>query len=93
MMKLQTVWKRHDPRERHWHIGPIGVVPELQGRGIGSKLMVKCCERIDSQKDASYLETDRPENLPFYQRFGFKVIAEERILGVMNWFMWRDPSG
>ncbi len=26
-LKVTGVWARHDPKEPHWHIGPIGVVP------------------------------------------------------------------
>jgi hypothetical protein len=29
----------------------------------------------------SYLETDKSENVHFYQRFGFSVIAETELLG------------
>jgi predicted N-acetyltransferase YhbS len=67
------------------------VLPQLQQLGIGSRMMEKSCEIIDQKKDAAYLETDRPENVPFYERFGFAVSAEEQILGVRNWFMWRSP--
>lgn len=89
-MKLQSAFKRHDPRKHHWHLGPVGVLPQLQGMGIGSRMMAKCCEMLDGKKDAAYLETDRLVNVPFYQRFGFTVIEEENILGVRNWFMWRS---
>jgi predicted N-acetyltransferase YhbS len=89
--ELQSAFGRHDPQKQHWHLGPVGVLPQLQGRGIGSQMMEKCCEMIDGKKDAAYLETDRPQNVPFYERFGFVVIAEEQILGVRNWFMWRSP--
>ncbi len=89
--QLQSVWAKHDPQQQHWHLGPIGVLPQLQGQGIGSRMLEKCCELIDQPKDAAYLETDRPENVPFYERFGFVVTGEEQILGVRNWFMWRSP--
>jgi ribosomal protein S18 acetylase RimI-like enzyme len=89
--QLQSAWGKHDPQQRHWHLGPLGVLPQLQRLGIGSRMLEKCCEIVDQKKDAAYLETDRPENVPFYERFGFAVIAEEQILGVRNWFMWRSP--
>src|SRR5262245_17151624 len=31
-LNLMSVWAKHDPREHHWHVGPIGVDPTLQGR-------------------------------------------------------------
>ena len=32
-------WARHDPPDQHWHLGPVGVLPAHQGKGIGRKLM------------------------------------------------------
>ena len=86
-----TTWSTHDPRVSHVHLGPVGVLPELQGRGIGSLLMKPYCEQLDGQRQVGYLETDRPEKVRFYRRFGFEVAAEVRVLGLPNFFMTR-PS-
>ncbi len=88
---MQAVWSRHDPQRPHWHLGPVGILPERQGRGIGTLLMNRFCSLVDDDGHGSYLETDRPENVPFYRRFGFDVTGEATIHGVTNWFMWRDP--
>jgi ribosomal protein S18 acetylase RimI-like enzyme len=88
---IQSAWKRQDPGRARWHLGPVGVAAGLQGRGIGSRLLETCCAMFDERNEAGYLETDRPENVPFYQRFGFSVTATESILCVPNWFMWREP--
>jgi GNAT superfamily N-acetyltransferase len=84
-----SVWSTHDPRERHLHLGPIGVSPEAQGLSIGHRLMERYCEEVDRTGDAGYLETDRPENVNFYRRFGFDTTEEAVVLGVWNCFMWR----
>ncbi len=84
-----TAWSKHDPRGPHVHLGPIGVVPEAQGRGIGRLLMRRYCEPLDRERTVGYLETDRPENVPFYERFGFEVTSEVEVLGVPNFFMTR----
>jgi ribosomal protein S18 acetylase RimI-like enzyme len=91
-MKIQSVWGKHDPRRQHWHLGPIGVLPHTQHLGIGTRMLENCCEIVDQRSDAAYLETDRAINVTLYERFGFEVIAEELILGVPNWFMWRSPG-
>ncbi len=91
--KLQAVWGSHDPDRPHWHLGPVGVAPNRQGRGIGTLLMRRFCSLADADGMPSYLETDRPENVPFYERFAFEVMDEAVIHGVTNWFMWRDPGG
>lgn len=88
-LQLQSAWAKHDPKQRHWHLGPVGVLPKVQGQGVGSRLLEECCKIIDQGKDAAYLETDRAINVPFYERFGFAVTEKQDILGVTNWFMWR----
>ncbi len=84
-------WGRHDPVAAHWHVGPVGVEPHAQGQGFGSMLIGRFCRRMDSQGAAAYLETERATNVSFYERFGFQVVGQASILGVENWFMWRDP--
>jgi GNAT superfamily N-acetyltransferase len=54
----QNIWTRHDPKEPHWHLGPVGVLPSHQGSGIGTVLMQRFCREIDACKAAAYLETD-----------------------------------
>jgi GNAT superfamily N-acetyltransferase len=85
-----TAWSKRDPSEPHLHLGPIGVTPDLQGHGIGSQMLAVYCDRLDAARDAGYLETDKPENVRLYERFGFEVVDEAVVLGVRNWFMWRS---
>jgi ribosomal protein S18 acetylase RimI-like enzyme len=50
------------------------------------------CAQMDAARDDAYLETDKPINVRFYERFGFRVIGEEEILGVTNYFMHRTAT-
>ena len=84
-------WSRHDPPEPHWHFGPFTVDAHLQGRGIGSVMLGTFCAYMDGQKALAYLETDKPENLHFYEKFGFVTTSEASVLGTPNWFMRRQP--
>lgn len=84
-----STWARHDPIEPHSHLGPIAVDPGAQGRHIGSMLMEKYCAEIDDSGMVGYLETDRPENVDFYQRFGFVVTETAKAIGVETYFMRR----
>ena len=85
-------WARRDPVERHWHLGPVAVDVHLRGQGVGSTMLAALCARMDECSALSYLETDKPENVPFYQKFGFRVVAEAKVLGVSNWFMSRSAE-
>jgi predicted N-acetyltransferase YhbS len=88
-----STWARHDPEDTHLHLGPIAVDPPAQGRGLGRQLMARYCEAADAAGTTGYLETDRPENLPFYRGFGFETVGEVSILGVTNYFMRRGGNG
>jgi len=87
--KMMRTRAKHDPRWPHWHVGPIGVHPEHQGRGVGSALLSSFIERVDDLDVPSFLETDVDRNVVLYERFGFQVVAQERIIGVTTRFLWR----
>jgi len=64
----QNEWARHDPLEQHWHLGPVGVLPSHQGKGIGTKLLSRFCQEVDACLSPAYLETDTDKNVRFYER-------------------------
>jgi ribosomal protein S18 acetylase RimI-like enzyme len=67
------------PREAHWYLPQIGVEPNSQGMGLGGELMRHALARCDQEQALAYLEASKPENIPFYQRYGFEVIGEIQI--------------
>ena len=83
-------WSNQDPREQHWHLGPIGVLPAYRGKGVGSQLMERFCKEVDRCAAKAFLETDLDENVRFYEKFGFNLILEKDILQIPNRFMVRD---
>jgi ribosomal protein S18 acetylase RimI-like enzyme len=78
--------------ERHWHVGPVGVEPGLQGRGVGAKVMRLLCDAMDQNGEIAFLETEKPENVVFYRRLGFEVTSESELTGLHTWFMRRAPQ-
>lgn len=89
VVKWFARWCHLDPEEPHVHLGPIGVHPEAQGQGIGTALMNRYIEHVKQRQTAAYLETDRPENVEFYKKFGFVIQREEQLIGTPVWYMWR----
>jgi ribosomal protein S18 acetylase RimI-like enzyme len=82
----------HHPKERHWYLQLIGTRPEAQGHGLGSAVMAPVLERCDREVERVYLESSKKENIPFYERHGFRVTEELHIPGGLTvWAMWRDP--
>lgn len=87
---LATLWAHHC-EDRHWHVGPVGVEPGLQGRGLGSAVMRELCDAMDEAGEIAFLETETAENVVFYRRLGFEVTSEARLPGLPLWFMRRHP--
>ena len=88
----QAAWARNEPKGQHWHLGPVGVLPGHQGRGIGTLFMERFCTEVDACGAEAYLETDLLKNVRFYEKFGFKVVAESDILGEMSRYMLRPAK-
>jgi len=84
-------WALADCPDEHWHVGPVGVEPGFQGRGIGAGLLRELCADFDAHGRVAWLETDKQRNVRFYAGHGFEVAARETILDVPTWYMRRDP--
>ena len=91
MRGLSMVERRHPP-EPHWYLAILGAEPSRQRGGLGTALIGPVLDRCDRQGIGAYLESSKPENVPYYRRFGFEV-REELTLpkGPTTWLMWRDP--
>ncbi|MFQ5472376.1 MAG: GNAT family N-acetyltransferase [Dehalococcoidia bacterium] len=90
---MAAEWARRAPKERHWHLGPVAVEPDLMGRGIGSRMIERFCVKMDAEGEMAYLETDLSESVRLYERFGFATVDEGPVIGVHNWFMIRPAPG
>jgi GNAT superfamily N-acetyltransferase len=89
-----AVMDANHPGEPHWYLDSLGVVPELQGRGIGSALMRPMLERCDHERVPAYLNAGSWRSRDLYLRHGFEVIEEFRLPegGPPLWRMWREPG-
>ena len=89
---LQRMEHRH-LREDHHYLPYIGVVPEAQGRGLGTMLMRPTLERCDREGLPAYLEGTSPRNVELYERLGFAILDELRFAGSPPLvLMRRDPG-
>lgn len=90
---VQEVMKRAHPEEPHWYLAAIGSDPSVRGQGFGQALMRSRLDRCDAEHCPAYLESSKPENVPYYQRFGFSVTGEIALPdgGPPLWAMWREP--
>jgi GNAT superfamily N-acetyltransferase len=90
---VQETMQRVHPEEPHWYLAAIGSDPTVRGQGYGQALMRSRLDRCDAEHCPAYLESSKPENVPYYLRFGFTVTEEIALPGggPPLWAMWRDP--
>ncbi len=89
--ELSEMMKREHPEEPHWYLAMIGSDPSVRGQGFGKALMQAGLDRADADHAPAYLESTKPDNIPYYQRFGFEVTGELTVPGggPPMWPMWR----
>ncbi len=88
---LDEVDKLH-PKEAHYYLEYLGVEPRQQGKANGSAILRHLVNKADEEHVGCYLENANLRNVPFYQRFGFQIMSEKEIIGILSWFMWRPPG-
>lgn len=90
---VSDLMKEKHPEEPHWYLAVIGSDPTVRGTGFGQALMRSRLDRCDAEYAPAYLESSNPDNIPYYERFGFTVTGEIRLPegGPSLWPMWRRP--
>jgi GNAT superfamily N-acetyltransferase len=93
ILGMFEIEKAH-PKEPHWYLAVLGTDPAHQGKGIGASLLGPMLERCDREGIPAYLESSKLGNVPYYERFGFKVTGEVNVPrgGPTLPLMWRDPQ-
>jgi GNAT superfamily N-acetyltransferase len=77
----------------HHHLNMIGVRRSHQRLGVARELLtaVHALAMADPGSAGVSLTTERAENVPFYERFGYTVIGHTRVSGELEtWGMFRS---
>ncbi len=90
---VTDLMKENHPEEPHWYLAVLGSDPTVRGTGFGRALMQSRLQRCDAEFAPAYLESSNPDNVPYYERFGFEVTGEIVVPdgGPTLWPMWRRP--
>jgi ribosomal protein S18 acetylase RimI-like enzyme len=81
---------KHHPPDPHFYVWMLAVSPKHQRTGIGRALLNTALERADGFDTFTYLETAKPENLPYYSSFGFRETGVTTLpRNAPIWFMMR----
>jgi GNAT superfamily N-acetyltransferase len=70
-LKVQREMESRHISEPHIYVRTVGVRTELQGQGLGSKLMQPTLERADSAGLPAYIEASSERSAALYERLGF----------------------
>ena len=92
-LEVSELMKAAHPEEPHWYLAVIGSDPAVRGKGFGQALMRSRLDRCDAEHAPAYLESSNPDNVPYYERFGFEVTGEIKLPngGPSLVPMWRQP--
>jgi GNAT superfamily N-acetyltransferase len=88
-------WRHaREVRGPHYYVRDVGVLPEMQGRGLGNALMAPTLERCDREGLPAYLEASSERSAALYERLGFEHLSELSVLGSPPLrLMLRPPVG
>ncbi len=80
---------------KYFYGSTMGVVKTQQSRGLGRALLKKLLEYTDEHQLRFYAETQSEGNVAFYQRYGFRVVAEvpPPEPGLRFFCIIREPGG
>jgi ribosomal protein S18 acetylase RimI-like enzyme len=94
LIKTTHAWEELQKKEQkqHWYLMAVGVDPDHQGKGLGSRVLQPVLNEADRGNHPCYLETMTVKNVDFYERHGFGIVTEARIDGkIPYWTMRRNP--
>jgi ribosomal protein S18 acetylase RimI-like enzyme len=94
-LRYGTNAERAHPSDPHWYLVVLGIRPEAQRQGIGSRLVEPVLDRADREGVDCYLETADRANVAYYERFGFSVVdgALPLVPGGPTHVAMRRPAG
>lgn len=98
LLAMRKAMDEFHPMDRpHAYLWFLGVRPEAQGMGVGSRMLAAGLAKVDALGLPAFLESSNVANVPLYRRYGFEVIREYRPGegAPPIWAMWRDarPGG
>jgi ribosomal protein S18 acetylase RimI-like enzyme len=93
--RAQRAMEERHLREPHFYVRMVGVRTALQRQGLGSALLQRTLERVDSAELATYIEASSERSAALYERLGFvhMDVLELPEGGPPVWLMRRSPAG
>lgn len=88
------VKEAHKPKQTHFYLDILGVMPKSQGQGVG-KALIETLHKMSEKSPQSCgvaLDTENESNLNFYQGLGYSISTVTNLDRIKIWSMFRaDP--
>ena len=88
-MGRESKIKKLQPKAKMYYLWFIGVDPSEQSKGIGGNLLEGVIKKAELLNRPVCLETSTVKNIPWYEKFGFKIY-NELDLGYRLYFLKRE---
>lgn len=88
-MDRESKIKKFHPKEEMYYLWFVGVDPKEQNKGVGSSLIKDVIKQAELKNRSVYLETSTLRNIPWYEKYGFKIF-NELDLGYKLFFMKKE---
>ena len=94
LLDINGQWDKEHKKldKRHYYLMIIGVEPEFQQQGIGSRLMQVGLEKADNENLECFLETVTSEDVRFYQKFDFEIIYNKGFGEDSQFWLMKRPK-
>lgn len=92
--KFTQVVGKYSPGQPHFYLTAMGVHPQAQATGHG-RAILEAVHTLSEAHPTSIgvgLDTENPANLPFYEHFGYHIVAKTQLEDVDIWCLFR-PNG
>jgi ribosomal protein S18 acetylase RimI-like enzyme len=80
----------------HYDLNWIAVAPTAQGSGVGRNLLQAIHQVVDLDQEVIgiVLDTENENNIAFYEKYGYRILATTSLAGLPIWVMFREgPQG
>ena len=77
--KIQDKLREKHANFPHTYLWAIGVVPDSQKKGFGTKLIRALLDDLKEKNEPCYLETGKKINVEIYRHFGFELVEDYHI--------------
>jgi ribosomal protein S18 acetylase RimI-like enzyme len=86
-LSRESFIKKHYPKEHFTYLWFIGVNPEKQKNGFGTKILKHVLDYSKTLERPVYLETSTKSNLPWYQKHGLEIYTVSERFGFPFYFL------